>query len=296
MKISVVIPSFNRAHLLERTVGSVVRQTYKDLEIIIVDDCSEDNTYEVIQSLRNKWKKHTITYIKHPHNKGESGARNTGIRAATGEYIAFLDSDDEWHPDKLTEQAKFLSDSFYTYDGVICEYFSIPNEQKSQQEVIDFREDELKSIMILTKGSCYGIGTNLLINREKITEFFDEDLKLFADMDWLHRVLVHSKIGILHKPLSFYYKSPMRDGDHVREHALIFAAKYKNTLKKISWLKKRHFFSTLNWYIALAYEAHKKYRMAIYHYLIALWFIPFRRPGNYFHIFKLCFSFLGSKL
>jgi len=102
MKASVIIPTYNRAHLLGRAIQSVLDQTCQDLEIIVVDDGSKDNTEEVV----NKFHDERIRYIRHEVNKGEGGARNTGIKTAKGEYIAFQDSDDEWLPEKLEKQMR----------------------------------------------------------------------------------------------------------------------------------------------------------------------------------------------
>lgn len=97
--ISIIIPTYNRAPILTRAVNSVLRQTYENWELIIVDDCSTDNTEEVI---KKEFDDKRINYYKLDVNKGNAGARNKGVEKATGEYIAFLDSDDEYFPDYLT--------------------------------------------------------------------------------------------------------------------------------------------------------------------------------------------------
>ena len=101
--VSVIIPIYNRAHTIDRAILSVLNQIYKSFEIIVVDDCSTDNTREVIEKFGDK----RIRYIRKKSNKG-AAARNTGIKAVRGEYIAFLDSDDKWLPNKLDEQIKVL--------------------------------------------------------------------------------------------------------------------------------------------------------------------------------------------
>ncbi len=100
--VSVIIPTYNRAHLLKRAVDSVTSQTHKDLELIVVDDGSIDNTVDVVKSI-----KETVQYFSIPHS-GVSKARNTGIEHAQGEWIAFLDSDDYWLPMKLAKQLEYL--------------------------------------------------------------------------------------------------------------------------------------------------------------------------------------------
>ena len=105
--VSVIIPTYNRADLIRQAVDSVFFQSYQNWEIIIVDDNSQDNTAEVIQGIANQGK--PIQYHRHSRNLGGSAARNTGIKQAQGEYIAFLDSDDVWLPQKLELQLKAIA-------------------------------------------------------------------------------------------------------------------------------------------------------------------------------------------
>ncbi len=103
-KVSLIITTYNRARLLPRAVNSVFDQTYEDYELIIVDDCSTDSTPEIIQSFENP----RVRSFRHEINRGLSAARNTGIANARGEYIAFLDDDDECTPNRLTDQVSIL--------------------------------------------------------------------------------------------------------------------------------------------------------------------------------------------
>ncbi len=104
--ISVVIPSYNRATLIGRAIESVLQQTYSNIEIIVVDDASTDETESVVKRIKND----KLHYIKLKKNGGACKARNVGIRASKGEYIAFLDSDDIWNTDKLEKQMKILQE------------------------------------------------------------------------------------------------------------------------------------------------------------------------------------------
>ena len=105
--VSVVLPTYNRADIIDDPICSVLTQTYEDFELIVVDDGSTDNTAEVIEAFDDD----RIRYIKHDGNKGAPAARNTGIEASQGEYIAFQDSDDDWLPDKLEKQMQTFRDS-----------------------------------------------------------------------------------------------------------------------------------------------------------------------------------------
>jgi len=100
MLVSVVLPTFNRGYCLERAIRSVLGQTYPDWELIVVDDGSTDDTQAVLESFKDS----RIRVFRHSVNRGVAAGRNTGLAAARGDFIAFLDSDDEWRPDKLTKQ------------------------------------------------------------------------------------------------------------------------------------------------------------------------------------------------
>ena len=102
--ISAVIPTFNRADIIPISLKSAIEQTYENLEIIVIDDCSEDETKRVVE----EYKDSRIRYIRHDHNLGGAAARNSGIDAARGDYIAFLDSDDAWVPNKMALQYSLI--------------------------------------------------------------------------------------------------------------------------------------------------------------------------------------------
>ena len=104
--VSVIIPTHNRAKLLSRAVKSVLLQTYKDIEVIVVDDASDDATLEVVEEMISEDKR--IRCIQLKTSLGGGGARNIGIKNALGNYISFLDDDDEWLPQKLERQLPFV--------------------------------------------------------------------------------------------------------------------------------------------------------------------------------------------
>src|SRR6516162_596409 len=102
--VSVIIPAYNAERTLRRAIDSALAQDYQPIEIIVVDDGSKDATSEVAAAYLDK----AVQLVQLPRNCGESGAMNTGIAVAKGEYIAFLDADDEWLPKKLTRQIAAL--------------------------------------------------------------------------------------------------------------------------------------------------------------------------------------------
>lgn len=113
--VSVIIPTYNRAELVPRAIDSVLGQSYQNLEIIVVDDCSEDNTEEVVKAIADN----RLRYYCHDINQGGSTARNTGIELACGKYIAFLDSDDVWLRQKLELQLQAIAIKANNPDWVV---------------------------------------------------------------------------------------------------------------------------------------------------------------------------------
>lgn len=110
--VSVVMPSFNTAPYITQAVRSVQCQTHKNWELIIVDDCSSDNTDEIISSFLNDER---IRYIKNTKNQGAALSRNKALRETRGRWIAFLDSDDIWKKDKLEKQLEFMRKNNYHF-------------------------------------------------------------------------------------------------------------------------------------------------------------------------------------
>ena len=110
--VSIIMPSYNTAQYIEKTIKSVLDQTYTNWELIIVDDCSTDNTDEVVKNyLTDK----RIKYLKNEQNSGAAVSRNRALREAKGQWIAFLDSDDLWMPEKLEKQICFMKEKGYFF-------------------------------------------------------------------------------------------------------------------------------------------------------------------------------------
>lgn len=109
--VSIIMPSWNTDHFIAASIKSVINQTYSNWELIIVDDCSTDKTDDVVSSFADP----RIKYIKNDHNMGAALTRNRAMREAQGEWIAFLDSDDLWMPDKLAKQIAFMESNGYNF-------------------------------------------------------------------------------------------------------------------------------------------------------------------------------------
>lgn len=182
-KVSIILPTYNRAHIIARAIKSILTQTFADFELIIVDDGSADNTEEIIKSLNDP----RIRYIKHEKNLGLAASRNTGIRAARGEFIANQDSDDIWLPTKLEKELSILQDS---PDDIGIAYSRLKKEfSKNKIELIPSDKQKLKEgdlhKALLAKN--FITMQSALVRRKCFNEeMFDESLPALQDWDlWI---------------------------------------------------------------------------------------------------------------
>lgn len=194
MSITVIIPTYNRGHLIKRSIESVLNQTNPPSEILVVDDHSTDNTYEIIESIQDN----RVKYIKNYRRKGANGARNSGILKTKTKYVAFQDSDDIWHPQKLEKQIKIISKSI-GYDMCFSSFNLI---QKDGVKL--FPEYKIISEEILSKLRTGNfISTQTIILKTKIAKelLFDESLLRLQDWDFVLRIAKTYRIFHLDEPL-----------------------------------------------------------------------------------------------
>lgn len=181
--VSVVLTTHNRSDLLPRAVRSVLSQTFGDFELIIVDDCSKDQTPEIVETFGDE----RIKYVRHKENRGLSAARNTGIRHASSEYIAFLDDDDEWLPTKLEKQVHLIQSLPESVGMVYCwmDYYD-------GDKVVTERHPELRGSIFeqVLVSQPLGNGSTWLVRKSVIEALggFDESLLRGIDGDFVRLV------------------------------------------------------------------------------------------------------------
>lgn len=199
--VSVIIPTHNRAELLKRAINSVLRQTFEDFELIVVDDASSDNTPEVVESIKDG----RIQYVRLEKNSGGPVARNTGIKGARGRFIALLDDDDEWLPNRLELQIeKFESlekDVGVVYGGFY--YVSQDTGEIIGKRLPRYRGDVYTHLL---KENFIGSPT-LLIRREcfKKAGLFDPELKSSQDWDMWLRIAKYYRFDYVPAVVAKYY-------------------------------------------------------------------------------------------
>lgn len=162
--VSVITPVYNVARFINRTLGSMLQQSYEDLEIVLVDDCSKDNSAEIIASYTAKYQ--NIVYYKQEMNQGAAVARNKALELARGRYVAFLDSDDMWCEDKLEKQLVFIKEK---NAAITCTAMDCIDEE--DVPLISVREVREKiSYKFLLHNTMIATST-VLIDRNKIGDF-----------------------------------------------------------------------------------------------------------------------------
>ncbi len=198
--ISVIIPTYNREDTIERSLKSVLNQTYLDFEVIIVDDFSSDGTLSVL----SKFNDSRIKIIELDENKGANFARNIGIESAKGEYIAFQDSDDFWLPNKLERQIEIIHEK--NCDVVVCDMIGIDEIDNSFYKILS---NDRKSGYITFEDLLYEnfVSTQMVIGRKEIfiENNFDISLPRFQDWELFLRISKKSSIFFINDKLVIQY-------------------------------------------------------------------------------------------
>ena len=199
--ISVIIPTFNRATVIMRAINSVLAQDCPDFELIIVDDGSTDNTKTMLAPLHEARR---LKYLAHTTKSGVSAARNSGIRVAAGQFISFLDSDDEWLPGKLTTQIEFFTKNpdfqiVQTQERWIRNGRRVNPGRKHLKKAGDIFLDAVKLCLISPSA--------VMLRQELLDEIglFDETLEAAEDYDLWLRVLARYPVGLIDQELVIRY-------------------------------------------------------------------------------------------
>jgi glycosyltransferase involved in cell wall biosynthesis len=193
---SVIMPAYNAEKFIKQSIASVLSQTFKGFELIVVDDGSIDSTKKIVKSFKDK----RIIYI-YQKNQGVSAARNNAIKISKSDWLAFLDSDDVWIEDTLESFSEFIDG----FDLIIGEYAYLGTKIDTPAYDLSGLKMDKKSIFNkLINGNFIGIGS-LAFRKNIIDKYFDEKIKFAEDYKlWLKLVLKSEKIKIIDKVLYHY--------------------------------------------------------------------------------------------
>lgn len=201
IKVSAIITTHNRVDVLSRAIQSVLNQTYSNIELIVVSDGSTDGTDKLMDEYKDNNK---IKYISYTPSKGGNYARNQGIINASGEYVAFLDDDDEWHPKKIEKQMEVIREDGKIGIVYVGKNIIYVNQKIRYNSITPLPADTAQSILI---NNFIGTTSSVLAKREIVVEcgMFDENLKALQDYDLWIRICQQCHVGSVDEPLINYY-------------------------------------------------------------------------------------------
>ncbi len=229
MKVDVIVPAYNRAHTLGRALDSVLKQTYKDFNLIIIDDGSTDET----PALLEKYKAYPQVYIYTQKNSGVSSARNLGVKSTTSPWISFLDSDDEWLSDKLEKQMAFLN-SHPEIKFLHTEEIWVRNGVRVNPKVKHSKSSE--NIFERSLEHCLISPSTVILDRLLFNECgpFDEEFIVCEDYDLWLKIMAHTPIGFINEPLT------IKNGGHDDQLSTKFPAMDYWRIKSLVNLYKKN--------------------------------------------------------
>jgi glycosyltransferase involved in cell wall biosynthesis len=249
-KVSVVIPAYNRADLLPRSMGSVLNQTFHDIELMVVDDGSTDNTKKLVEEWAARDPR--VKYVWEKNSGYAATPRNVGIGLAKGEYVALLDSDDEWLPTKIEKQLALFENSSRNLGFVGCG-INIIDDSTGNTLRVHKMEDYLKGdpVEALLQYNFILTGSAVMVKRKVFDRVgnFNKEMRFADDLDMWLRVLDFYEFDFVAEPLIKYYIHPENsrsqlniDGDiveleHVflkhREKYLSYPSIYHTALRRL---------------------------------------------------------------
>lgn len=285
-KVSIIIPTYNRSELLRSAIESALEQTFTDFEIIVSDDKSTDNTRIVVHDFSDE----RIKYILHKGKKGPSATRNTAILASAGEYIAFLDDDDKWFPDKLQKQVDVLDCSAPNVCGVYTKSLKIDIMTgriiSSNPETDKVSGNLLYQLIIKSP-----IHTPTVLVRKSCLEevgLFDETMSYMEDLDLWIRLSMNWDFEYISKPSTKVYVHGIA---HLSRNLVLQTAGRERLLRKYNQLFKKNRKSWGKLYVCLGaqYCQLKEMKKGRKNLIKGIIKYPFSKIA-YFHFFS---SLLG---
>ena len=287
--VSVIIPVYNSASTLSRAICSVLAQTFQNYEIMLVDDGSTDNISEVIKEFSDS----RLHYIRHGNNLGEAAARTTGIQAARGEFIAFLDADDEWFPEKLKIQTEELMKIAAPIKACVVSALIEDQHGRIIPNIHSRPSSWYREIML---GGGLNPGDTLMVSKKAFEEvgYYDIDLPRYTDWDWLLRYVKNDfPLVTIDKPLAKVYRFSSPKASSVEQAVNHFLKKYSyEFLSKYGWYGRKAI--SKRWTdVSYYYFIEHNWGKGVKFFLKAIITYPFQSPGFYIRILD---GILGTDL
>lgn len=204
--VSVVIPLFNKKEYISATLECVIAQTYRNIELIVIDDESTDQSLEVVRSVMNRsLGRFSNVQIHSQKNAGQTAARTKGVGFSKGDYVAFLDADDIWHPNKISSQIKYL-ENHTSVDLVFCNYFIFSGLGSKGRAVKLSPISKKIEDWILLKSYGVGLESTGVVRKKALLQIggFDPNLQMCGGMDLAFRFSINNRVGCVDQYLVAY--------------------------------------------------------------------------------------------
>lgn len=245
--VSIVMPCHNDAEYLKDSISSVIAQTYQNWELLVVNDCSTDNSIEIVKSFNDG----RIKVFKNEKNSGAAFSRNVAIENAKGRYIAFLDSDDYWYPTKLEKQIEFMEENHYLFSA---HYYYEAQDDLTPKKIV-------KGPKKIGKGKmkrCAWIGClSAMYNQEELGKFFvDPSLKKRNDYAMWLQITKKAPCYMLNEPLAIY----RRNSSGISNVSIRTKLKWEKEMYRMYSTKS----SFIAWYMAFRVAGYTVIKKLIY--------------------------------
>ena len=271
-QLSIIIPVFNRAHCISRALASVREQRVGDFELIIGDDASTDDTWEIV---RREFSSARLARLQ--TNSGAAAARNAALRISTGEYLAFLDSDDEWLPGKLAAQLDYLEKHPEVAACATSHFYQLRDERR--REVI-VQNPQNWSVRLQSGQPFHGASTPVV--RRSVLESIglqDESLRVLEDWDWMLRIAQKHRIHVLPEPLALIHENSPSNADFTLISTERFLAKHHEAFSSVGAAHRRNVISQHWENAARCFFRHSRNREGLSCVGRSLVFAPARNPA-----------------
>jgi glycosyltransferase involved in cell wall biosynthesis len=284
--VSVVIPTYGRAQFLSQAVHSVLNQSYENIELLIVDDASPDPVVDQLDDLPSE-QVVSVEFLRHEENKGANAARNTGIKSATGDYIAFLDDDDRWAEEKIARQVQTFAEADPDV-GVVYTWLRVERPDGTTIHTPSSRGDIVEDLI---RGQSLGQFSSVMVDTSAIAAagMTDERFPIWQDREWFFRLATHCKFEVVPEPLTIRQKGhDDQISRGLREKADVayplFLSKHRQTAAERGRRYEQLFISSLRLSVGKTALYCDQYDEARHWFFLSVAAYPFRR-NSYPYLF-----------
>lgn len=276
--VTVVVTTYNRPGYLPRAVETVEGQSYDNVELVIVDDCSETPATEVLDDVSPDVREFRV--IRHETNEGPNGARNTGVEAASGEYVAFLDDDDRWEPQKLSRQVDVFESGPAELGVVSVGWKRIDDDGRVDTTWLppDVDGDVTKALLCR---NVVGTQSAVMVRADVAKDTaFDDRFPRWADLEWYVSLSTKCTFDRIREPLVIHefetHNRIQDDFDKLRVGHRLFVEKYAPLAREYGWIMERKMRGWADYRVGTAFLVDENYSEARRHLLNAIRWYPFQ--------------------